>query len=192
MGMRSARLSKWGSATTFAFYAAPAMLFGLAFGAPASAQSTIAAPTKNAIERARPEPAAIAAEAAWPDAWFEIFRLAPGKHEEFVRFVAQGDEILAAGDLPPTQLFFHESGENFDVILFKPGRPDPTPEQEAAMAKKGKELGVPTGPAYFVYLRELVATHSDSHAVGPISAGQWLGRLDDLRAKNSGRNSKAH
>ena len=65
----------------------------------------------------------------WPEAWFEIFKLAPGKQEEFVRRLAQADEVGAAGGLPPTQLFFHENGADFDVILFKPVTGiDPTPE----------------------------------------------------------------
>jgi hypothetical protein len=133
-----------------------------------------------------------AADAPWPEAWFEIFKLAPGKQEEFVRRLAQADEVGAAGGLPPTQLFFHENGADFDVILFKPVTGiDPTPEQEAAMAKKQKELGLPSGPAYFVYIRELVAEHSDTKTNGPVSAAQWLARLDTWRAANPPRKALA-
>ena len=133
-----------------------------------------------------------AANEPWPEAWFEIFKLAPGKQEEFVRRLAQADEVGAAGGLPPTQLFFHENGADFDVILFKPVTGiDPTPEQEAAMAKKQKERGLPSGPAYFVYIRELVAEHSDTKTNGPVSAAQWLARLDTWRAANPPRNAVA-
>lgn len=131
-----------------------------------------------------------AAAAPWPEAWFEIFKLAPGKQEEFIRRLAQADEVAAAGGLPPTQLFFHENGADFDVILFKPVTGiDPTPEQEAAMAKKQKELGLPSGPAYFVYIRELVAEHTDSKTYGPLPAARWLARLDAWRAANPPRKS---
>ena len=140
---------------------------------PAAAQTTAPAP---------------AAEQAWPEAWFEIFKLAPGKQEEFVRRVEQVDQIAAAGGLPPIQLFFHENGADFDVILFKPVRTTKlTPEQEARMDAKRKELGMPRGPAYFVNIRDIVAAHTDSKTVGPVSAGKWLKRLDDWRAANPPR-----
>ncbi len=134
-----------------------------------------------------PAPAAADVE-AWPEAWFEIFKLAPGKQEDFIRRLDQTDQVRAAGGLPPVQLFFHENGTEFDVILFKPvSKVQPTPEQEAKMAAKRKELGIPSGPAYFIDIREFIATHSDSKTVGPVSAGQWLKRLDNWRANNPPR-----
>jgi len=129
-----------------------------------------------------------AVDEQWPEAWFEIFKLAPGKQEDFICRIAQNDQVSAAGGLPPIQLFFHEDGADFDVILYKPGRTTkPTPEQEAAMAAKRKELGIESGPAYFVGIRELVASHTDSKTVGPISAAKWLARLDKWRAENKPR-----
>ncbi len=140
-----------------------------------------------AAQEDAPKPAA-EADAPWPDTWFEIFKLAPGKQEAFIRFIAQGDEVLAAGGQPPVQLFFHENGAEFDVILFKPVTArKPTAEQEAAMAKRSRELGLPTGPAYFIHIRELIASHSDTRTTGPVSAAQWLARLDKWRAANPSR-----
>lgn len=145
-------------------------------GAPAIAQTKPAAPA----------PAATSEE--WPEAWFEIFKLAPGKQEEFIRRIDQADQVAAAAGLPPIQLFFHENGADFDVILFKPVTGyKPTAEQEAKMAAKRKELGMPSGPAYFVNIRELVAEHTDSKTIGPVSAGKWLARLDGWRAANPSR-----
>ncbi|MCP3730926.1 hypothetical protein M9978_10840 [Sphingomonas sp. MG17] len=140
-----------------------------------------------AAAQTKPATPAPAAE-EWPEAWFEIFKLAPGKQEEFIRRIDQADQVAAAAGLPPIQLFFHENGADFDVILFKPVTGyKPTPEQEAKMAAKHKELGLPNGPAYFVNIRELVAEHTDSKTVGPVSAGKWLARLDAWRASNPPR-----
>ena len=150
----------------------------------------LAAALSLAPATAQPAPAAAptTAKPAWPEAWFEIFKLAPGKQEEFIRRIAQADEVSAAGGQPPVQLFFHENGADFDVILFKPVTGvEPTPAQQAAMTRKQKELGIPSGPAYFVHIRELVAEHSDSKTYGPLSAGQWLARLDAWRAENPPR-----
>lgn len=141
-----------------------------------------------AFAQQAPTTAPPAAQAPWPEAWFEIFKLAPGRQEEFIRRIAQADEVAAAGGFPPTQLFFHENGADFDVILFKPVTGiEPTPAQAAAMEKKRNELGLPSGPAYFVNIRELVAEHSDSKTYGPLSAAIWLARLDQWRAANPAR-----
>lgn len=150
-----------------------ALAASLAPIAPAAAQTAATAP---------------AAAEEWPEAWFEIFKLAPGKQEEFVRRIDQVDQIAAAAGLPPIQLFFHENGADFDVILFKPVRATKlTADQEARMDAKRKELGMPRGPAYFVNIREIVAEHTDSKTVGPVSAAKWLKRLDDWRATNPPR-----
>ncbi len=134
------------------------------------------------------DPSKPAQAEAWPEAWFEIFKLAPGKQEEFIRRIARADEVSAAGGQPPIQLFFHENGADFDVIVFKPVTGvKPTLEQETAMAKKSKELGMPSGPAYFVHIRELIAEHTDSKTYGPLSAARWLARLDKWRAENPAR-----
>ena len=149
--------------------------------------AALALPLVPAAAQDAPKPAPVKAE-AWPEAWFEIFKLAPGKQEEFIRRIAQADEVAAAGGQPPIQLFFHENGADFDVIIFKPVTGfKPTPAQEAAMNAKRKELGMPSGPAYFVNIRELIAEHTDSKTYGPLSAATWLGRLDKWRAENPSR-----
>jgi len=130
-------------------------------------------------------PAAKTVDAPWPEAWFEIFKLAPGKQEEFIRRIARADEVAAAGGQPPIQIFVHEDGADWDVLLFKPVTGfKPTPAQEAAMAAKRKALHMESGPAYFVAIREVIASHTDSKAYGPLSAAQWLARLDKWRADN--------
>jgi hypothetical protein len=126
--------------------------------------------------------------ADWPEAYFEIFRLAPGQHEAFVRRVALADEAQAAAGLPPTRLYFHESGGDWDVLVLKVvGEHELTPEQQALVDQRWAELGLPTGPAYYVDLRTTVASHSDTHAIGPVSAAQWLARLDAWRAEHAER-----
>ena len=119
----------------------------------------------------------------WPEAQFEIFKLAPGKHETFIRRLAQWDQVSAAGGQPPTQIFVHEEGADWDVLLFKPFPKTPiTPAQQAAMDAKAEELHLKTGPAFFLEMRENVAAHTDSKTQGPLTAAQWLARLDAWRA----------
>lgn len=119
---------------------------------------------------------------------FEMFRLAPGQTEAFIRSMAVWDKVNIAGGQPPTQLFLHAGGEGWDVLLYKPSRPRPTPAQEAAMAAKIKELGLPTGARYFLTIREKMADHTHFEATGPTTAAQWLEELDRERAEAEGRN----
>src|SRR3546814_17536869 len=67
---------------------------------------------------------------------FEMFRLAPGKTEAFIRDMALWDKVSVAGGQPPTQLFLHAGGEGWDVLLYKPARPKPPPDQEARPDKR--------------------------------------------------------
>ena len=108
---------------------------------------------------------------------FEMFRMAPGKTEDFIRSMADWDKVSIAGGQAPTQLFMHAGGEGWDVLLYKPARPKPTPAQEAAMAAKAKELGLPSGSMYFLQIRETMADHVHFEATGPTTAEQWLAGL---------------
>lgn len=117
---------------------------------------------------------------------FEMFRLVPGKTEEFIRDMAKWDEVSAAGGQPPTQLFLHAGGEGWDVLLYKPARPKPTAQQEAAMAAKAKAMGLPTGALYFVDVREKMADHVHFEGIGPLTAAKWVVQIESERAAKAG------
>lgn len=138
-----------------------------------------------ALAQADPSPAPAKVEMTTPA--FEMFRLAPGKTEEFIRNVATWDQVNIAGGQPPSQMFLHSAGEGWDVLLYKPARPKPTPAQEAAMAAKIKELGLPTGALYFIEIREQMADHLHFDANGPMTAAQWVADLDRQRKEMKAR-----
>lgn len=123
-----------------------------------------------------------AAEAAMSAPAFELFRLVPGKTEEFIRGVAIWDQVNAAGGQPKTQVYFHEDGEGWDVMLYKPPRTSPTAAQIAAMDAKKKELGLVGGPMFFIQLREKVADHAHLVMSGPMLAEKWIADLEAQRA----------
>lgn len=153
--------------------AALALGLALIHAAPAQAQAKPAREAAARVETSNPA--------------FEFFRLAPGKTEAFIRSVAIWDQVNVAGGQPKTQLFFHEDGEGWDVLLYKAPRPKPTAAQEAAMAAKIRELGLPTGPLYFVTLRETVADHSHFVGIGPTTGEEWVAELDRQRAEKAAR-----
>lgn len=114
---------------------------------------------------------------------FEFFRLAPGKTEAFLRSVAEWDKVNVAGGQPPSQVFLHAGGEGWDVLLYKPARPKPSAAQVAAMTAKRIELGLPTGPLYFITIRDKMADHMHFEGTGPMKAADWVAELDRQRAE---------
>jgi hypothetical protein len=143
------------------------------------AAQPVLAQTQPSAEQAGAAPAKV--EMTTPT--FEMFRMAPGKTESFIRSMALYDQVSIAGGQPATQLFLHSGGEGWDVLLYKPARPRPTPAQEAAIEAKLKEMGLETGSMYFLKIREQMADHTHFEASGPTTAAAWLADLDRQRAQ---------
>lgn len=106
----------------------------------------------------------------------EIYRVAPGKHEEFLRVIARLDEANRKAGLPPRQLFVHSDGASWDFLLIQDAE---YPEGKGeAVGKAYKEMGLPTGPRFFTEFRALLLEHTDTFAKGPTTAGAFLAELD--------------
>ncbi len=106
----------------------------------------------------------------------EIYRIAPGQHAAFLRFIAQLDEANRRAGLPPRQLFVHEDGASWDFILIQPE--DLTPEQSKALDAAYKALGIPQGGKFFVAIRQFIVEHTDTTAIGPTTAADYLKKLE--------------
>ena len=102
----------------------------------------------------------------------EIYRIAPGKHEEFLRFVAFLDEINIKAGLPARDLYVHNDGDSWDFILIQPAATPP--DKAEALAKAWEESGAPSGAGFFLKIREFIAEHTDSFATGPTTASDYL------------------
>lgn len=107
----------------------------------------------------------------------EIYRIAPGKHEAFLRDIASYDEANRRADLPPRELYVHSDGASWDFMLIQPAStPD---DKRAALDKAWKDLGLPSGIRFFVDFRKNIAEHSDTFAYGPTNAAAVLKSLED-------------
>ena len=120
-------------------------------------------------------PAAAPASAAKPDTGkvlIEIYRIAPGQHHAFLELIALYDEANRLAGLPPRQLYVHQDGAAWDFILIQPAD---TPEGKSeALAEAVKKTGAPRGADFFFEIRRFIADHSDTFALGPTSAAEWL------------------
>lgn len=105
----------------------------------------------------------------------EIYRIAPGKHEEFLRQIALYDQANAEAGLPPRQLFVHEGGASWDFLLLQPA--NHTDEESAKLDAAFKKLGIPQGAKFFVAFRQLIAEHTDTQ-VEATTAAEYLKKLD--------------
>lgn len=102
----------------------------------------------------------------------EIYRIAPGKHEEFLRFIARADEANRLAGLPPRQLYVHSDGAEWDFMLIQPAE---TPkDKSAALDAAWDKLGLPSGADFFLEFRQFIQTHHDTFARGPTSAADFL------------------
>lgn len=105
----------------------------------------------------------------------EIYRIAPGKHQEFVRQIALFDRANAEAGLPPRQFFVHQGGDSWDFLILQPAHH--TDEESAKLDAAFKKLGIPQGAKFFVAFRQLVAEHTDTQ-VEATTAADYLNRLE--------------
>ncbi|MGH8242960.1 MAG: hypothetical protein ACRETY_06375 [Steroidobacteraceae bacterium] len=122
--------------------------------------------------------AALAPAPAWCDSKdmvVEIYRVAPGKHEAFLRQIALYDEANVEAGLPPRQLFVHQGGASWDFLILQPAHH--TDEESAKLDAAFKKLGIPQGAKFFVAFRELIAEHTDTN-VEATTAAEYLRKLE--------------
>lgn len=112
----------------------------------------------------------------------EIYRIAPGQHVAFLKTIALFDEANRMAGVPPRELYVHSDGASWDFLLIQPA--ELTPEQSKAVGEALKKLKAPSGPKFFAEFRVFIAEHTDTFAEGPITAKEWLDRLDKLEKEN--------
>jgi hypothetical protein len=108
-----------------------------------------------------------------PESSVEIFRIAPGQHENFLKLLAQTEVAMKQAGLEMPQLFIHQDGGSWDFILVKPHGLDEKKWQIANDILH--KQGMPTGPDYFFMIRKMIAEHTDTQAYGPTTATAYLG-----------------
>lgn len=118
---------------------------------------------------------ALAAEPAAkpiPKSSIEVFHIAPGQHENFLKTLMQVEALSKEVGLEPNDLYIHDSGASWDFIIIK--REGQDPQRIAALFKKLQEAGFPSGPDYFFESRKTFASHEDTQALGPTTATAYM------------------
>jgi hypothetical protein len=121
--------------------------------------------------------ASIAPAVADGEKMIEIYHIAPGKHVEFLKLIAQYDEANRQAGLPARELYVHSDGAAWDFLLIQDE--DVAPDKAKLRNEALKKLGAPTGAKFWVAIRQTIAEHTDTVATGPTTAGDWLKKLGD-------------
>lgn len=107
-----------------------------------------------------------------PTSTVEIYRIAPGKQEAFLAFIAKADAINVSVGLPPRELYVHSDGASWDYLLIQPT--EPPAEKLPALEKAWIAAGMPSGADFFFAVREFIADHDDTITKGPTTAAEFL------------------
>jgi hypothetical protein len=102
-----------------------------------------------------------------PTVIISIYRVAPGKHLDFLRFMAQSEARAKEAGVPAIQWYAHLDGDSWDYVGIGPVT---TPEQDMRVEAISKQRGLPTGFAAGLQFRQFISSHTDTYARGPTTA----------------------
>jgi hypothetical protein len=100
-----------------------------------------------------------------------IYNVAPGKHLDFLKWMAAREAIQAEAGVAPTQWYAHTSGASWDYIAIGP---DLTPEMNKKIDELTKKKNLTIGMKASLEFRQFVSSHSDTVAIGPSSAADLV------------------
>jgi hypothetical protein len=104
-----------------------------------------------------------------------IYNVSPGKHLAFLKWEAQQEAIAKEAGAPPTMWFRHNDGASWDYVAIERVG---TGAQEEELGKKtdaiAKAKGLSTGAANQLEFRALISTHTDTYAMGPMTAEELV------------------
>jgi hypothetical protein len=100
-----------------------------------------------------------------------LYRVAPGKQLDFLKWMAENDAIDKEAGVPASYFYVHTDGDSWDYMGIAPVL---TEEQQAKVdeidRKHGRKVGFQAG----LQFRTLVASHTDTFTIGPVSAAELV------------------
>jgi hypothetical protein len=100
-----------------------------------------------------------------------IYRVATGKQLDFLKWLADQEAIAKEVGVPATQVYAHTDGDSWDYLAVGPVLSDAQQAKvDEAAKKRGRKVGFSAGLEF----RSLVASHTDTFVVGPVSAADLV------------------
>jgi hypothetical protein len=100
-----------------------------------------------------------------------IYRVAAGKHLDFLKWLAEQEAIAREAGVPASQLYSHTDGDSWDYLNIGPVLTD---AQQAKVDDATRKRGRKTGFAAGLEFRTFVSSHTDTFAIGPVSAADLV------------------
>jgi len=100
-----------------------------------------------------------------------LYRVAPGKHAEFLKWMAAREATAKQAGAQPTQWYAHLDGDSWDYIAIAP---DHDPVRDGKADAIARQQGLAIGMKASLELRGLMASHTDTIAAGPFTAEQLV------------------
>ena len=100
-----------------------------------------------------------------------LYRVAAGKQLDFLKWLAANDAIDKEAGVPAAEIYAHTDGDSWDYMQIAP---DTSKEQQAKVDEVAKKHGMKTGFASSLEFRTVISSHTDTFAIGPVSAADLV------------------
>ena len=105
-----------------------------------------------------------------------VWKIHPGKHAEFIKYMKEWEEVYAEIKLPPMKWYRKISGDSYDFIsIDHPFNRD----AEHAMEAAGKKRGLPIGYNYTLKLNEYADSYTTTYVEGPQSMADLFAQMQE-------------
>ena len=105
-----------------------------------------------------------------------IWKIHPGKHAEFIKYMKEWEDVYAEIKLPPMKWYRKISGDSYDFVSISPPFNN---AKEHEMEKAGKARGLPIGYNYTIKLNEYVDSYTSTYVEGPQSMADLLSQVTE-------------
>ncbi len=110
-----------------------------------------------------------------PRALVATYQVAPGKHLDFLKWMARTEAVVKEAGGPATQWYMHQDGASWDFVSITPQL---DAAKQAEVDKKvealSKQKGISTGIKASFEFRQFMGTHTDTLTRGPTTAGELV------------------
>jgi hypothetical protein len=104
-----------------------------------------------------------------------IYNVAPGKHLDFLKWMAARDAIAKEAGARAGVWYAHTDGASWDYISITPVA---TPEQDKKIEELTKQKGLTTGAKAALEFRQFISSHTDTYTDGPMSVSDLLSAVE--------------
>ncbi len=99
-------------------------------------------------------------------AMVSIYRVAPGKHLDFLKWQAAREAVSKAAGVAAAQWYVHTDGDSWDYVSVGPIT---SADQDKKVEELAAKAGLKTGYAASLEFRQFISQHTDTMTMGPLS-----------------------